>query len=52
MASNITLRQLRYFVAVAQSSQFSLAALQENVSQSTISSAVMAIEEELGVRLF
>lgn len=52
MTSNITLRQLRYFVAVAHTGQFSLAALQENVSQSTISSAVMAIEDELGVRLF
>lgn len=52
MASNLTLRQLRYFAAVAQVGQFSLAAIQENVSQSTISNAVMAIEEELGVRLF
>lgn len=52
MASNITLRQLRYFVSVARSGQFSLAAMQENVSQSTISTAIMAIEEELGVRLF
>jgi DNA-binding transcriptional LysR family regulator len=52
MASNLTLRQLRYFAAVAQAGQFSLAAVQENVSQSTISNAVMAIEEELGVRLF
>jgi DNA-binding transcriptional LysR family regulator len=52
MASNLTLRQLRYFAAVAQAGQFSLAAVQENVSQSTISNAVMAIEDELGVRLF
>lgn len=52
MALNITLRQLRYFVAVAQTGQFSMAATQENVSQSTISNAVMAIEADLGVRLF
>ena len=52
MASNLTLRQLRYFVAVAQAGQFSLAAIQENVSQSTISNGVIAIEDELGVRLF
>ena len=52
MASNLTLRQLRYFVAVAQAQQISLAAIQENVSQSTISNGVIAIEEELGVRLF
>lgn len=52
MASNLTLRQLRYFVAVAQAQQISLAAIQENVSQSTVSNGVIAIEEELGVRLF
>ncbi|PUA18610.1 LysR substrate-binding domain-containing protein [Glaciimonas sp. PCH181] len=52
MASNLTLRQLRYFVAVAQAGQISLAAIQENVSQSTISNGVIAIEDELGVRLF
>jgi DNA-binding transcriptional LysR family regulator len=52
MTSNLTLRQLRYFAAVAQAGQFSLAGIQENVSQSTISNAVIAIEEELGVRLF
>lgn len=52
MSSNLTLRQLRYFAAVAQTGQFSAAAVQENVSQSTISNAVMAIESELGVRLF
>ncbi len=52
MTSNLTLRQLRYFAAVAQAGQFSLAGIQENVAQSTISNAVSAIEEELGVRLF
>ncbi|MDY7548975.1 LysR substrate-binding domain-containing protein [Glaciimonas sp. Gout2] len=52
MASNLTLRQLRYFVAVAHAQQISLAAIEENVSQSTISNGVIAIEEELGVRLF
>jgi DNA-binding transcriptional LysR family regulator len=52
MTSNLTLRQLRYFAAVAQAGQFSLAGIQENVSQSTISNAVSAIEVELGVRLF
>jgi DNA-binding transcriptional LysR family regulator len=52
MTSNLTFRQLRYFVAVAQTGQFSLAAIQENVSQSTISNGIGAIEEELGMRLF
>ena len=50
--SNITLRQLRYFVAVARAGQFSLAAVEASVSQSTISNGVIAIEDELGVRLF
>ncbi|KAF3996136.1 LysR family transcriptional regulator [Glaciimonas immobilis] len=52
MASNLTLRQLRYFVAVAQAEQISSAAIHENVSQSTISNGVIAIEKELEVRLF
>ncbi len=52
MASNLTLRQLRYFSAVVRAGQFSSAAVEENVSQSTISNGVIAIEEELGVRLF
>lgn len=52
MASNLTLRQLRYFCAVARAGQVSLAAIEENVSQSTISNSVIAIEEELGIRLF
>ena len=52
MASNLTLRQLRYFVAVARAGQVSLAAVEENVSQSTVSNGVIAIEDELGVRLF
>ena len=52
MASNLTLRQLRYFIAVARAGQFSLAAVEENVAQSTVSNGVIAIENELGVRLF
>lgn len=52
MASNLTLRQLRYFCAVARAGQVSLAAIEENVSQSTISNGVITIEQELGIRLF
>ena len=51
-ANNVTLRQLRYFVAAARSGQFSMAASSENVSQSAITNAVLALEKELGVRLF
>jgi DNA-binding transcriptional LysR family regulator len=50
--NNVTLRQLRYFVAAAKSGQFSMAATNESVSQSAITNAVLALEKELGVRLF
>jgi DNA-binding transcriptional LysR family regulator len=46
------LRQLRYFVAAARTGQFSMAASNEHVSQSAITNAVLALEKELGVRLF
>lgn len=52
MAENVTLRQLRYFVAAARTGQFSMAASNEHVSQSAITNAVLALERELGVRLF
>lgn len=52
MADNVTLRQLRYFAAAAETGQFSMAATREHVSQSAITNAVLALEEELGVRLF
>lgn len=50
--NNVTLRQLRYFVSAARNGQFSMAATSENVSQSAITNAVLALEKELGVRLF
>lgn len=52
MSKDITLRQMRYFVAAAQSGQFSMAATVEHVSQSAITNAVLALEETLGTRLF
>ncbi|CAB3709379.1 LysR family transcriptional regulator [Paraburkholderia rhynchosiae] len=52
MAFDLTLRQLRYFVAAAQTGQFSMAAAQEHVSQSAITNAVLALESGLGTRLF
>lgn len=52
MAKDLTIRQLRYFVAAAQSGQFSMAATAEHVSQSAITNAVLALEATLGVRLF
>jgi DNA-binding transcriptional LysR family regulator len=52
MAKDVTLRQLRYFVAAAQTGQFSMAATDEHVSQSAITNAVLALESTLGTRLF
>lgn len=52
MAFDLTLRQLRYFVAAAQTGQFSMAAAGEHVSQSAITNAVLALESGLGTRLF
>ena len=52
MASNLTLRQLRYFVAAADTGRFSMAAANEHVSQSAITNAVLSLEQDLGVKLF
>jgi LysR family cyn operon transcriptional activator len=48
----VDLRNLRYFVSVAQQLSFSRAALHLNVSQSALSRQIGALEEELDVRLF
>lgn len=52
LARDITLRQLRYFQAAAETGQFSMAATREHVSQSAITNAVLALEQRLAVRLF
>lgn len=49
---NVTLRQLRYFVAAAETGQFSMAATRAHVSQSAITNAVLLLEQSLAVRLF
>lgn len=48
---SLTLRQLRYFIAAAESGQISLAAMEMNISQSAVTAAVQGLEAELGVRL-
>ncbi|NOL52380.1 LysR family transcriptional regulator [Pelistega suis] len=52
MSKKVTLKQIRYFVSAAQTGRFSQAALQEHVSQSAITSAVLDLEQQLGVSLF
>lgn len=49
---DVSLRQLRYFVAAAQAGRFSHAAASEHVSQSAITTAVGTLEQTLGVSLF
>jgi DNA-binding transcriptional LysR family regulator len=49
---NVSLRQLRYFLAAAETGQFSMAATRTHVSQSAITNAVLLLEASLGVRLF
>ena len=52
MARSPSLRKLRYFVAVAESGKVTQAAVDLNVSQSSITTGVREIEDELGVKLF
>ena len=49
---NITFRQIRYFIAVADAGKVSSAATNLNISQSAVSAAIMSLEEEIGAPLF
>ena len=49
---NVTLRQLRAFVEVAETKHFTRAADKLDLSQSTVSSLVRELEEHLELRLF
>ncbi|MFC7286654.1 LysR family transcriptional regulator [Herminiimonas glaciei] len=49
---NLTLRQLRAFVAVAELSQFTLAAERLHITQSALSMLIRELEKELELKLF
>ena len=47
-----SLRQLRYFIAVARTGQISRAAREVNISQSAITAAIQQLEDIVGCKLF
>ncbi len=49
---NVTLRQLRVFIAVAEAQHFTRAADTLHLSQSSVSTLVRELEDSLGLRLF
>jgi DNA-binding transcriptional LysR family regulator len=49
---SFSLKQVRYFIAAADTGQVSHAAIELNVSQSAVTAAIQQLENVLGVRLF
>lgn len=47
----LTLKQLRYFIAAAETGQISHAAMEMNISQSAVTAGIQGLEADLGVRL-
>jgi DNA-binding transcriptional LysR family regulator len=52
LRSNITLRQFRYFIAVAESGSVAAASRMLNIAQSALTKSMQELEDELGQRLF
>ncbi|MEX3011370.1 LysR family transcriptional regulator [Hoeflea sp. TYP-13] len=48
----LSLRQIRYFIATANAGQVSRAAMDINVSQSAVTAAIKSLEETIGTPLF
>jgi DNA-binding transcriptional LysR family regulator len=48
----LSIKQVRYFIATADSGQVSQAAIALNVSQSAVTAAIKQLEDNLGVNLF
>lgn len=51
MVMSLTLRQVRYFIAAVKTGQISHAAMEMNVSQSAVTTAIKGLEAQLGVQL-
>jgi DNA-binding transcriptional LysR family regulator len=47
----LTIRQLRYFIAAAETGQISHAAMELNISQSAVTAGIQGLEASLGARL-
>lgn len=52
MSSHITLRQFRYFIAVAEGGSVAAASRALNIAQSAVTKSMQELEDELGQRLF
>jgi len=50
--ANVTLKQIRAFVAIAAESSFTQAANTLHVTQSTLTSSIKALEDEIGMQMF
>ncbi|MDM7932171.1 LysR family transcriptional regulator [Tabrizicola sp.] len=48
---SLTIRQLRYFIAAAETGQVSHAAMELNISQSAVTAGIQGLEANLGARL-